>query len=221
MADNVAITAGSGTTIAADDISGVLHQRVKISIGADGSAADLAAGSAAASASLPVTQSTEDIARVGIITETAPASDTASSGLNGRLQRIAQRITSLIALLPTALGQGTMSQSLKVAIASDQSAIPVGHNSTGIGHGLKTITTAGTDEVLASSTAAKWVILQAQTDNTGVMAVGATGVDATVATGNGIVLSAGEKITLPIDNLADIFIDATVSGDGVRYTYGT
>ena len=31
-------------------------------------------------------------------TETAPATDTASSGLNGRAQRIAQRITSLIAL---------------------------------------------------------------------------------------------------------------------------
>lgn len=36
----------------------------------------------------------------GAVTETAPASDTASSGLNGRLQRLAQRITSLI----TALG---------------------------------------------------------------------------------------------------------------------
>lgn len=41
MADNVAITAGSGTTIAADDIGGVLHQRVKISQGADGSATDV------------------------------------------------------------------------------------------------------------------------------------------------------------------------------------
>lgn len=41
MVDNVAITAGSGTTIAADDIGGVLHQRVKISQGADGSATDV------------------------------------------------------------------------------------------------------------------------------------------------------------------------------------
>jgi hypothetical protein len=45
--------------------------------------------------------------------------------LNGRLQRIAQRITSLIALLPAALGQGTMAQSLRVVLASDQAAIPV------------------------------------------------------------------------------------------------
>lgn len=34
--------------------------------------------------------------KVGSLTETAPTTDTASSGLNGRLQRIAQRITSLI-----------------------------------------------------------------------------------------------------------------------------
>lgn len=44
--------------------------------------------------------------KTGSLTETAPATDTASSGLNGRLQRIAQRLTSLIALLPTALGSG-------------------------------------------------------------------------------------------------------------------
>ncbi len=43
MADNVAITAGSGTTIAADDIGGVLHQRVKLSQGADGVGVDVSA----------------------------------------------------------------------------------------------------------------------------------------------------------------------------------
>lgn len=37
--------------------------------------------------------------KTGGLTETAPATDTASSGLNGRLQRIAQRLTSLIAAL--------------------------------------------------------------------------------------------------------------------------
>ena len=38
MADNVAITAGSGTSIATDDIGGVQYQRVKVAIGADGAA---------------------------------------------------------------------------------------------------------------------------------------------------------------------------------------
>lgn len=63
-------------------------------------------GSKAAASSFAVTQSTEDAAQLGSLTETAPASDTASSGLNGRLQRIAQRLTSIIALIPTALSTG-------------------------------------------------------------------------------------------------------------------
>jgi hypothetical protein len=50
---------------------------------------------------------------IGGLTESAPGTDTASSGLNGRLQRLAQRLTSLIALLPTAL---TGSGNLKVAL---------------------------------------------------------------------------------------------------------
>lgn len=51
------------------------------------------------------TEATLD-ARTGSLTETAPATDTASSGINGRLQRLAQRLTSLVALFPAALGAG-------------------------------------------------------------------------------------------------------------------
>jgi len=40
MADNVPITAGSGTSIAADDVASVYYQRVKIAHGADGAATD-------------------------------------------------------------------------------------------------------------------------------------------------------------------------------------
>lgn len=40
MADNVGYTPGTGATVAADEIGGVLHQRVKISVGSDGSATD-------------------------------------------------------------------------------------------------------------------------------------------------------------------------------------
>jgi hypothetical protein len=41
MADNVGYTPGTGATVAADDIGGVLHQRVKIGVGVDGSAVDV------------------------------------------------------------------------------------------------------------------------------------------------------------------------------------
>jgi hypothetical protein len=44
MADNVAITPGSGTAIATDDIGGVQYQRVKVTFGADGSASDVSSG---------------------------------------------------------------------------------------------------------------------------------------------------------------------------------
>jgi hypothetical protein len=59
--------------------------------------------------------------KLGALTETAPASDTASSGLNGRLQRIAQRITSLIALVPAALtpsGRFKVGKKLAIVTAS-------------------------------------------------------------------------------------------------------
>lgn len=68
---------------------------------------------------VPVSSTTLATAALqGALTETAPASDTASSGANGRLQRIAQRLTSLIAQIPATLGQKTMPNSLSVAPAS-------------------------------------------------------------------------------------------------------
>jgi hypothetical protein len=77
MSDNFSFTEGSGKTGAAKDIgSGVLVPKV-IATEIDGSDTGVAA-------------------KLGPVTETAPANDTASSGINGRLQRIAQRLTTLI-----------------------------------------------------------------------------------------------------------------------------
>jgi hypothetical protein len=79
--------------------------------------ADATGAAITASNPLPTTGSTADNALVGAVTETAPANDTASSGLNGRLQRIAQRITSLIALVPASLGAKAAGASLSVTQA--------------------------------------------------------------------------------------------------------
>jgi len=56
MADNVGYTPGSGATIAADDIGGVLYQRVKITHGADGIAHETSNGNPLPSA--PIDPST-------------------------------------------------------------------------------------------------------------------------------------------------------------------
>ena len=41
MADNVGYTPGTGATVAADEIDGVLYQRVKLTSGEDGTATDV------------------------------------------------------------------------------------------------------------------------------------------------------------------------------------
>jgi hypothetical protein len=61
MADNVAITPGTGATIAADEVSAALHQRVKLSLGADGSATDALGGAGAVAAGVQrVTLASDD-----------------------------------------------------------------------------------------------------------------------------------------------------------------
>lgn len=82
-----------------------------------------ALGTAADTGGLPVAFTTEGKAQLGAVTETAPATDTASSGLNGRLQRIAQRITSLIALFPSSVGQKAKADALAVTLASDEDVL--------------------------------------------------------------------------------------------------
>ncbi len=67
------------------------------------------------------TEATLD-ARTGALTETAPASDTASSGINGRLQRIAQRLSTMIGVLPTALGANG---GLKIEGVASGTPIPI------------------------------------------------------------------------------------------------
>ena len=95
------------------------------------------------------------------------------------------------------------------------------HGITGGADDVKTVSNAGTDEALGGDVACKKIDIQAQTDNTGLIAVGFTGVDATEATGTGVILYAGDTYSLEMVNLNLIYIDSTVSGEGVRYTYFT
>jgi hypothetical protein len=73
-------------------------------------------GARPATGSFSVTTATDDglIALIGSTTETAPATDTAASGTNGRLQRVAQNLTTLITKL--SLGSQPLSAALATAI---------------------------------------------------------------------------------------------------------
>lgn len=144
MADNISVTPGTGRDVSTEEVTdlngvtvaGVHVQRVGLAlISADATAADISASnplavsvSGGATAANQVTANTSLSGidtKLGSLTETAPATDTASSGLNGRMQRIAQRLTSLIALLPTSLGQKAKAASLAVTLASDEDPMSV------------------------------------------------------------------------------------------------
>jgi hypothetical protein len=75
MADNVTVTEGTGTTIAADEIAGVKHQRVKIQHGADGSATDVSSASP-----LPISDAGGSLTVDGTVT--ANLAPTTSGGLS-------------------------------------------------------------------------------------------------------------------------------------------
>lgn len=90
---------------------------------------------------------------------------------------------------------------------------------TALGDGRKTVAVAGTREQLASSTACKSVLITALRTNTGTVVVGGSTVIAAQATRRGTPLDAGESMVVRVDNLNDIYLDVTVNGEGVVYTY--
>lgn len=128
MVDNVAISAGTGTTIAADDIGGgVLAQRVKIVVGVDGVGNDLAPGQTTKSASLPVTLASDQ----GALAVTLPVGQTTKSAsvpvvwASDSLGVQTKSASISIAVASDQLGQGVKAASLPVTLASDQGALAV------------------------------------------------------------------------------------------------
>lgn len=89
---------------------------------------------------------------------------------------------------------------------------------TSIGTGRDTVTTAGTREQMAAQ-ACNVVILTAETDNTGIVVVGDVGVVASLATRQGTPLNVGESVVLSVTNLNKLYLDVTVSGDGVTFLW--
>jgi len=80
-------------------------------------------------------------------------------------------------------------------------------------NGQKTVTTAGTRVALAASQAVQTVTIRALVGNTGLIYIGGS----SVASTNGVQLEPGDAITLAIANLATVYIDSAVNGEGVSY----
>lgn len=81
---------------------------------------------------------------LGSVTEAAPGTDTASSGLNGRLQRIAQRLTTMLTGLVVAAGENIIGKTAGiVATPSTTVARPANTTAYAIGQLLANSVTAG------------------------------------------------------------------------------
>lgn len=92
-------TPAVGTGLPFDDIGPASFPRSKQALGAEGEAVDAVGGAGVVGPGVQrMTLADDDVlvSRIGAANDAAPASDTASSPINGRLQRIAQRLTSLI-----------------------------------------------------------------------------------------------------------------------------
>lgn len=93
-------------------------------------------------------------------------------------------------------------------------------SSSSLGNGRKTVTTAGTPVALAaSSTPCSSVVITALHSNTGIVCVGGTGVVAASGTRTGIPLSVGQSVSLPASDIAHVFVDSVVDGEGVAFCY--
>lgn len=90
-----------------------------------------------------------------------------------------------------------------------------------LAEGSKDVAVAGTpEELVAVSTPCSWVVITARRGNGGQIAYGGSNaVDATVGSEVGAVLAAGQSVSIPVADLQDIWIDASVGGEGVSFTY--
>jgi hypothetical protein len=107
MADNVGYTPGSGATVAADDIGGVLYQRVKITHGADGIAHETSNGNP-----LPTEERGELLEAIEAL-RMAVQSLTRTQGMAmpdtaGRLRVLAENPTAANLNVTATIGSGTV-----------------------------------------------------------------------------------------------------------------
>lgn len=84
-----------------------------------------------------------------------------------------------------------------------------------LGNGVTTVSSAGTSVQLSSNTPTASITIRALSTNTGLIYVGT----ATVSSANGFQLLADETLSLDLNNLSKVYIDAAVNGDGVSYIY--
>lgn len=88
--------------------------------------------------------------------------------------------------------------------------------------GRKALVTNGTRVALATTTKARYVIVQYAEGSSGIIVVGAVTCVAALATRRGFALyGPGDFVGFEINDLADVYFDSTVDADAVTFLYWT
>lgn len=107
-----------------------------------------------------------------------------------------------------------------VVADGDKKAVLFREKFSSIGDGRKTISAAGTAEALVgTATPCKKAVITALAGNTDTVVVGASTVVAALATRRGTPIEPGDSFWFPFEDLADVYIDSEVNGEGVSFTY--
>jgi hypothetical protein len=87
-----------------------------------------------------------------------------------------------------------------------------------VGTGRKTVTSAGSAEQF-TDTKCSYVIITAESDNTGNVVVGDANVVAAAGSERGIILEPSRSERIYLSNLNLLWLDSAENGDGVSYAY--
>lgn len=193
MADNVQITAGSGTTVAADDLAGVLYPRVKLSLGADGSAVDAVAGAGAVGTGVQRVTLASDDPAVALLTTVDADTGNIATNTSGSATSLAvmddwdesdrAKVNIIVGQAGVAAGSGTNGATVpRVTIATDDQT--AAHINNALKGEYETVAASQTAQVLGATGAAGDFI-------SGVLVI-----PATTSPGNVILLDNATSITI-------------------------
>ena len=234
MADNTTLNPGSGgDVISTDDVAGAKIQRVKLVDGTDNSGAvipgDATNGlfvNVKAMPSLPA--GTAVIGKVDVNTDPSQAADggalpavqTVIAGFDGVNVQVAKTDNAGVLQVQPASVVAVSDGGTPLNVDGTVDVTSAGDQAATLTNGRRTVTTPGTAVALASSATCAWVSVSALPSNTGKVAIGGIGVLATPGSETGLVLAPGGSLTVPVDDIAAVFVDAVVPGEGVSFLVG-
>lgn len=225
MADNTQLNVGSGgDLIATDDVGGVKFQRVKLVDGTSDSA-DAIAGDSTYGLDVDVTRLPSLSAGSQLIGKVDVNSDPSQAVNGGALPSVQTVIAGFdgvnVKVAKTdAAGVLQMQPVSTVTVAGTVGLSSAGDQAATLANGRVTVPTPGTAVALAGSAACAWVSVSALPSNTGLVCVGGAGVLATAGSETGVVLWPGGSVTVPTTNVANVYVDALVAGEGVSFLRG-